>query len=103
MCALHACGDIPVRMGSVTIFSTPFPEHRHWGISEQAVSFAIYVYGVWKFVALGITNGGMTGADVWMARSDDAQPWWEWGVARGSSGRGARRRGWDQCGENKAE
>ena len=55
--------------------SPPLFAHRHWGISEQAVDFAIYVYGVWKFVALGITNGGMTGADVWMARSDDAQPW----------------------------
>ena len=51
---------------------------RHWNIKNQAITFAIYVYGPWKWVALGMTNGGLTGADLWMARSDDAQPWWVW-------------------------
>ncbi|GAX80249.1 hypothetical protein CEUSTIGMA_g7687.t1 [Chlamydomonas eustigma] len=47
----------------------------HWSINQQQITFAVYVSGVYKSIALGLTNGGVTGADIWVARSDDAQPW----------------------------
>lgn len=47
----------------------------HWGIQQQTITFGIFVSGKYSFLGLGLTYGGLTGADIWMARSDDAQPW----------------------------
>lgn len=47
----------------------------HWSIVQQQLTFGVFVSGKVNFIGLGITNGGITGADIWMARADDAQPW----------------------------
>jgi hypothetical protein len=47
----------------------------HWVVRDEVVHFAIFVSGTYNFVGLGITEGGLSGADLWTARADDAQPW----------------------------
>jgi len=47
----------------------------HWRIERGTITFAVYVEGVYSFIGLGITQGGMNGADLWVARSDDSAAW----------------------------